>query len=312
MTGPATVDTRPDLEARFDRPERYELVRTLAPLRHGHGDPTIRLETGRALRATRTPDGPATVEVVDAGTELRVRAWGPGAGWLVERIPELCGLADDPGALLALQPPHRLIVELARRFAGVRIARTNRVVEALVPAVLEQKITGEEARRIYRALIRRYGEPAPGPFGLRLQPSPERLAALPYHAYHPLGLERRRAETLKRIGASATRLEAVATLPIGEAQARLGAVMGVGPWTIGEVARDALGDPDAVSVGDYHLPSMVAYALAGEPRADDARMLELLEPYRGQRGRVIRLIESSGRTPPRRGPRMPIRSIAAD
>ena len=115
------------------RPERYELVRTLSPLRHGHGDPTIRLETGRVRRATRTPDGPATIEVVDAGRELVVRAWGPGAGWAVERAADLCGLNDDPAALLALDPPHRIVVELARRFAGVRIPRTNRVVEALVP-----------------------------------------------------------------------------------------------------------------------------------------------------------------------------------
>ena len=299
----------PDLEIRLPRPERYELVRTLAPLRHGHGDPTIRLETGRVRRATRTPEGPATIEAVDAGRELVVRAWGPGAGWAIERAPDLLGLNDDPAALLALNPPHRLVVELAQRSPGVRIPRSNRVVEALIPAVLEQKITGDEARRVYRALIRAHGEPAPGPFGLRLQPTAARLAALPYHAYHPLGLERRRAETLKRIGVLADRLEATASLPIDEAHRRLGTVVGIGPWTVNEVARNALGDPDAVSVGDYHLPSVVAFALAGERRADDARMLELLEPYRGQRGRVVRLIETSGLWPARRGPRMARRSI---
>lgn len=304
------VDAGPDLEVRLPRPARYQLVWTLSPLRHGHGDPTIQLETGWARRAVRTPDGPATVEVVENVRELVVRAWGPGAGWAVEQAPDLLGLNDDPSALDALHPPHRLVVELARRLGGVRIPRTNRVVEALVPAVLEQKITGEEARRIYRALIRAHGEPAPGPFRLRLQPAPERLAALPYHAYHPLGLERRRAETLRRIGALADRLEAVVTLPITEAHRRLGAVVGIGPWTVNEVARDALGDPDAVSVGDFHLPNLVAFALAGDPRADDARMLELLEPYRGQRGRVVRLLEATGIGAPRRGPRMAPRSIA--
>jgi 3-methyladenine DNA glycosylase/8-oxoguanine DNA glycosylase len=310
VTIAAVSGAHPDLEVRLPRPARYELVRTVSPLRHGHGDPTIRLEAGCLRRATRTPDGPATIEVVDSARELVVRAWGPGADWAIERAPDLLGLNDDPAALLALDPPHRLVVELARRFAGVRIPRTNRVVEALVPAVLEQKITGEEARRIFRALIRAHGEPAPGPFGLRLQPTPERLAALPYHAYHPLGLERRRAETLRRIGALADRLEACPSLPIEEAHLRLGAVVGIGPWTVGEVARDALGDPDAVSVGDFHLPNLVAFALAGEARADDARMLELLEPYRGQRGRVVRLLEMSGIEAPRRGPRMAPRSIA--
>ena len=299
----------PDLETRLPRPERYELVRTLAPLRHGHGDPTIRLSADRVVRATRTPDGPATFEAIVGGTDLLVRIWGPGAGWTLERATDLLGLNDDPSALDALEPPDRLVVELGRRFAGVRLPRSQAVVEAIVPAVLEQKITGEEARRVYRALIRGHGEAAPGPHGLHLQPSPERLAALPYHAYHPLGLERRRAETLKRIGAIARRLEETTELPLDEAHRRLGAVTGIGPWTIGEVARVALGDPDAVSVGDYHLPSMVTFALTGVPRGDDARMLELLEPYRGQRGRVVRLIELAGIGPPRRGPRMAPRSI---
>jgi len=310
-----TTATAPDTDGPADtielpRPTPYDLVRTLAPLRHGLGDPTIQLERGRVRRATRTPDGPATIEAVDAGERLLVRAWGSGSGWAVDRAADLLGLTDDPSALDAMRPRHRLVVDLSRRYAGLRIARTNRVVEALVPAVLEQKITGEEARRIYRALVRSHGEPAPGPFGLWLQPAPGRLATLPYHAYHPLGLERRRAETLRRIGALADRLEAATGMPMEAAHARLGAIVGVGPWTVNEVARDALGDPDAVSVGDYHLPGLVAFALAGESRADDARMLELLEPYRGQRGRVVRLLETSGLALPRRGPRMPSRSIA--
>jgi 3-methyladenine DNA glycosylase/8-oxoguanine DNA glycosylase len=227
----------------------------------------------------------------------------------VEHARGLLGLVDDPSALDALQPPDRLVAELARRFAGIRLPRTGRIVEAMVPAVLEQKVTGGEARQVYRALIRSHGEVAPGPFGLRLQPVPERLAALPYYAFHPLGLERRRAEVLRRIGAQAARLEALADGPLADAHRRLATIVGIGPWTVGEVTRTALGDPDAVSVGDYHLPAMVAWALAGELRADDARMLELLEPYRGQRGRVVRLLEASGIAPPKRGPRMPTRSI---
>jgi 3-methyladenine DNA glycosylase/8-oxoguanine DNA glycosylase len=305
-----TLIAGPAVETRLPRPARYELVRTLSPLRHGHGDPTIRLATGRAVRATRTPDGPATVEIVDTGADLIVRGWGPGAGWAADRAADLLGLNDDPTALDRLRPPDRLVVELARRFAGVRLPRTSAVVETLVPAILEQKITGDEARRVYRALIRTHGEAAPGPFDLRLQPTPARMAELPYHAYHPLGLERRRAETLKRVGGLADRLEEITALALPDAHRRLGSVIGVGPWTVGEVARVALGDPDAVSVGDYHLPNMVVFALAGESRGDDARMLELLEPYRGQRGRVVRLIETGGIGPPRRGPRMTSRSIA--
>ena len=184
-----------------------------------------------------------------------------------------------------------------------------------MPAVLEQKITGDEARRVYRALIQAHGEPAPGPLGLRLGPSAERLAALPYYAFHPLGLERRRADLLRRLAASARRLEALTALDPAEARRRLQAIPGIGPWTAGEVGRAAFGDPDAVSVGDYHLPDLVCWMLAGERPGSDARMLELLEPWRGQRGRVVRWLELAsfdlaGLGPARRGPRMPSRSIA--
>lgn len=255
----------------------------------------------------RTPNGPATIEIVDSGSDLRVRAWGPGAGWATDRSASLVGVDRDSPPIPALHP---LLAELDRRLRGVRQPRTERVVESLLPAVLEQKITGEEARRTYRGIVRAFGEAAPGPFGLWLQPTPPRLAGLPYYAFHPLGLERRRAEVLRRVGAAAEALEEAVKMPMPDAHRRLGAVPGIGPWTVNEVARDALGDPDAVSIGDYHLPSLVCFALAGEPRGDDARMLDLLEPYRGQRSRVIRLLELSGIRPPRYGPRMPPRHIA--
>jgi len=184
-----------------------------------------------------------------------------------------------------------------------------------VPAVLEQKITGDEARRVYRAMIRAHGEDAPGPLRLRLAPSAERIAALPYYAFHPLGLERRRADLLRRLAGSARRLEALNGIGPAEAGQRLQAIPGIGPWTAGEVGRVAFGDPDAVSVGDYHLPNLVCWILAGERPGSDTRMLELLEPWRGQRGRVVRWLELGSRDlaglgPARRGPRMPSRSIA--
>jgi 3-methyladenine DNA glycosylase/8-oxoguanine DNA glycosylase len=194
--------------------------------------------------------------------------------------------------------------------AGLRIGRTGAVLEALIPAILEQKVTGTEARRAYRGIIARWGEAAPGPFGLRLLPAPETLARLPYEAFHPLGVERRRADLVRTVAARAARFEEVVDMPVADAYRRLTALPGLGPWTAGEVALRALGDPDAVSVGDFHLPSLVAYALAGERRATDARMLELLEPYRGHRARVIRLLEASGIRPAARGPRLAPRSIA--
>jgi 3-methyladenine DNA glycosylase/8-oxoguanine DNA glycosylase len=284
---------------------RLDLLRTLAPLAHGRGDPSVRLSPDGAWLAARTPNGPATMQLLPGGATLECRAWGPGAGWMIERAGEIAGLADDPAPLVAHHP---LIAELARRFVGVRLPRTGLPFQALLPAICEQKITGDEARRAYRAIVRAYGEPAPGPAGLWVAPRASVLAGLRYFAFHPLGLERRRAEVLMRAAGLASRLQAATP---EEGMRLMTAVPGIGPWTIGEVVRVAYGDPDAVSIGDYHLPNLVAWALAGEPRADDGRMLELLEPYRGQRARVQRLLELSGLRPPRYGPRMSSRSIAA-
>ncbi len=287
-----------------------DLLGTLAPLARGPYDPTIRLSTGRAWRVTRTPDGPATVALVHTGHEVRAEAWGPGADRALADVPALLGLDLEPAPIPI---GHPLIARLARRTTGIRIPRTAAVLESLIPAILEQKVTSDEAYRAFRGLIRVHGEPAPGPpeWRLRLPPAPATLAALPYYAYHPFGIERRRAELIRLVASRASWFEAIVELPLPEAYARLTAVPGIGPWTAAEVGVRALGDPDAVSVGDFHLPNLVAYALAGEPRADDTRMLELLEPYRGQRARVMRLLELSGIRAPRYGPRLSPRRIEA-
>lgn len=283
-----------------------DLGRTLWPLRHGLGDRTIRLLREEAWLAARTPGGSATIRLRRTGAAVEAQAWGEGAARLLDSVPALIGEEDEPDRLVARHP---ILRELQRRHAGLRLPRTGRVLHALVPSVFEQKITGTEAFRAYAALLRVHGEPAPGPAGLLLPPEPETLASLPYHAYHPIGIERRRAEVVRRAAARAAWLESSATA--GEATHRLTSLPGIGPWTAAEVVRCTFGDPDAVSVGDYHLPNVVAWALAGEARADDARMLELLEPYRGQRGRVQRLLEVGRVVAPRYGPRTAPRRIAA-
>ncbi len=304
----AFVDrTDQPLESLYRPRGALDVALTLAPLRHGHGDPTIRFDGRTIWRATRTPEGPATTRIEPLGDGYRVLAWGAGARSAIAALPRLLGDGDRVEAFV---PGHPLVRELHRRAPGIRFGRTDAVMESLLPAIIEQKVTGIEARAAYRALIYRHGERAPGPRGLWLAPAPEGLATIPYYDFHPLGLEQRRAVVIKRSAERAAWLEAAGELAPEAARSRLQSIPGVGPWTAAETARAAFGDPDAVSVGDYHLPSLVCWALAREPRGTDERMLELLEPWHGQRARVVRLLEHAGIAPPKWGPRMRPGSIA--
>lgn len=285
-----------------------DLLLTLRPLRHGGGDPTIRLARRDACRATVTPEGAATLLVSVRPPAIDLEAWGPGAGWVLDHAPALLGLHDDPGSF---RPGDTIVRRLHRRLPGLRVGRSHAVVETIVPAILEQKVTSDEAHRSYRKLVWAHGEPAPGPLELRLPPSPRLLASLPYHSFHRFGVERRRADTIRRACSYAHRLEEAVALPPDAARRRLMALPGVGPWTAAVVAVAAFGDPDAVIVGDLHLPHLVGWTLAGEPDADDARMLELLEPYAGNRARVVRLVVTAGPRPPAHYPRRRLRSIAS-
>jgi 3-methyladenine DNA glycosylase/8-oxoguanine DNA glycosylase len=319
-----TADRRPEAgprsrAVRLEGP--YDLGRSLGPLCHGRGDPTARIEGRTLWRATRTPAGPATQAVVVDAAHTTVTAWagGPGADFLLDGLPRLIGADPTPfTAQAATVPPGRrplgwdVVAGLARRWAGLRIPRTDAVVEACIPTVLEQKVTGLEARRSYRDMGLALGAVAPGPVarhGLRLPLDPTVLAATPSWALHRFGIERHRADTLRRVAVAARRLEEATAMDPPSARRRLTAIVGLGPWSAAEVGLVALGDADAVSVGDFHLPNQVAWALAGIPRGDDALMLELLEPWRGQRGRVLRLLALAGITAPKFGPRLPIRSF---
>ena len=285
-----------------------DLARTLFPLRRGTGDPTTRIGGAEAWRTLRTPEGAATLHLHAFGGCIDAEAWGPGTTWALEHAPALVG-ADDTGE--GFVPHDDLIADLWHRHRDVRLTRTGAVVPTLVAAILEQKVTGVEARGAWRGLVRATSEPAPGPRkDLLLPPDPDRVAALPSFAFHRFGVASRRAAVVRALCDRAPRLEELADLTPSQARERLQAHAGIGPWTAAETARLALGDPDAVSVGDYHLPNLVSWALAGEPRGTDRRMLELLEPYRGNRGRVQRLLEESGLYAPRFGPRTEIRSIA--
>jgi 3-methyladenine DNA glycosylase/8-oxoguanine DNA glycosylase len=295
------------LTRRFRVAEPLDLVPTLAPLwRGGYGDPTYRFDAGRVWRATRNATGPVTIALGREGDWVEAIAWGPGAELALERAPALVGAEDDRSDF---HPANRLVAELDRRHRGLRMCRSEAVFEALVPTVMEQKVIGLEARRGYRRMVLAMGEAAPGPAGMRVPPPATVLARTPYWRMHPFAVERRRAETITRAATMATRLEALTAATAGDARAALEAMPGLGPWSAALIGMIALGDPDAVPVGDFHMPDMVCHALAGVPRGNDAMMLELLEPFRGHRGRVIRLLMSGGIRAPRFGPRLSLRRM---
>lgn len=295
-----------------------DLRRTLAPLCAGPRDPTFRVAPREALRATRTPDGPATLHLRLEGATLCAEAFGPGAERALDGAADLAGLrdADADAAPESLVPgaPAR-VWRLGRLARGTRLARSHAVVEGLVPVVLAQKVSGREAERAFRNLVRAFSEPAPGPFsggeGLWLPLSPAALRALPPAALAPLGVLARQGATLRRVGERARRLEEADAMAHDAAEARLCAIPGIGVWSARQMLLRGMGAADAVPLGDWNLPSAVAFTLSGgrEPRADDARMLAWLEPCRGQRGRVLRWIHVAGRYAPRRAPRAPLRPL---
>ncbi|MEE1943378.1 DNA-3-methyladenine glycosylase 2 family protein [Streptomyces sp. TRM 70361] len=319
-TPPAVRRPGPEAAAavrRWTPPEPFEprdLPRNLRVLGRGPYDPAYRVAGGALWRATRTPCGPATLCLVPdaAAGQVVAEAWGPGAEWVLDGLPALLGAGDDPSAFV---PRHRLVAEAHRRRPGLRLVRTGLVLESLIPSILEQKVTTDEAYRAWRLLLRRYGEPAPGPVGrlpegMRVMPEPRTWALIPSWEWHRAGVDGKRSATVLRAVSRARRLQEAAGMDLAAAVTRLTAIPGIGPWTAAETLQRSNGAADAVTVGDLHLPGTVVYALTGERDGDDARMLELLAPYAGQRHRATRLILATGRRPPRRAPRFPRGDIA--
>jgi len=275
----------------------------LSAVRRGAGDPTYRLDGGRHWRALRTPEGPARlcVEARPDLAEVHAEAWGEGAAWALEHVPAMLGADDD---VSGFDPLHPVLVDAWRRHSHWRVGRTGLVLEALVPTIIEQRVTGQEAFAGFRQLVLRHGEPAPGPGPrLLLQPTAERIRTLPSWEWLDLHVDPARSRTLVTVASRASSLERIVDDPPDVADRKLRSLPGVGVWTSAEVRATALGDPDAVSFGDYHVAKDVGWALTGRP-VDDAELAVLLEPWRGHRLRVQVLVGLSGLRRPRRGPRM--------
>jgi 3-methyladenine DNA glycosylase/8-oxoguanine DNA glycosylase len=273
----------------------------LGVYRHGGGDPTFRRDDAGVWLGRHTPEGAGTLLVrVEPGGDIVGEAWGPGAGWLLDGLPALLGADDDWTGFVA---HHRPVADARRAFPGWRMGRSRLVLDSLVPAVIEQKVTGKEAFAAYRRLVWTFGEPAPGPReSLRLAPTAAGWRGIPSWEYLAAGVTPQRSATVIRCAQVAGRLEDCVGMPLPAAHARLRAIPGVGEWTVAEVAQRALGDPDAPSFGDYHLAKEVGWALLGHDLDDDGLRV-ILQPYAGHRHRAAALALMGGPARPRRGPR---------
>ena len=298
-----------DAVAQWRPPHPVDLAATIGPLRHGAGDPTQRRastqpdERAAVWRTQRHEEGAATLRLAQlADGRLRAHAWGPGAEAAVAQAPELCGAGDDARGFAPRLPG---VAAAHRRHPGLRVPRTARLFDALVPVVLEQKVIVQQAHDSWRRLVHRFGEPAPGPAGARMRVAPEAAGwrRVPSWGWHRAGVDPQRSRTVVRLAERAAAIDRLAALPAAEARERLQTLPGVGPWTAAEAAQRALGDADAVSVGDFHLAKRIGHALAGRD-FDDDELLAALEPWAGQRYRAVRLILLAGPARPRRGPRL--------
>ncbi|GAB3039942.1 DNA-3-methyladenine glycosylase [Parafrigoribacterium mesophilum] len=284
-----------------------DLRMTLGPLSRGGQSPTMLWDARGVWLTSRTVVGTATVLLNSVRGEVIATGWGDGAESAVAAVPELLGDGDDWTGLDV--SANEFLRTARRRAVGLRLLRTGHVLDAVIAAIIEQKVTSVEAWRAWRQLVTRYGEAAPGPAPARMRvtPSPASWCAIPTWVWHRAGVDPRRATAVIAAARVASGLERTLRLGRGgpEVLARLQSVPGIGPWTAAEASQRAHGDPDSVSVGDYHLPAIVGWALIGKP-VDDDGMLELLEPWRGHRQRVMRLIGVSGFRAPRFGPRITI------
>ncbi|MCC2031374.1 DNA-3-methyladenine glycosylase family protein [Microbacterium allomyrinae] len=311
VTAPSrSRDARPDtthpLETEYRPRHPLDVRRTLLFQRRGAGDPTMTVAGSVVWRASRTPAGVATLAIRETHPGvIRAAAWGPGRDWALGQLPALCGADDDPTGFDASR--HPLIADAHRRNPGLRLSRTGLVFDALACAIFEQKVTGMQAFGAWRRIVTWCGERAPGPTPTPLfaPPTIDGWQHVPSWVWHRAGLEPPQSQTVVRAARRGDALvRAVLAADDGEAVDRvLVSQPGIGPWTSAETRARALGDPDAVSVGDFHLAHEVGYALTGT-RTDDDGMLRLLSPWAGHRQRVIRLIGASGVSEPRRGPRL--------
>jgi len=294
------------ITTRLEHGRKLDLKATWGGVSTLHVGVGTQLRDGHGVRAFHTPVGPVELEVLGGDDSVVARAWGDGAQWALDRLPQLLGVDDGTEDFVT---DHPLVARLQRQHAGVRHAHAGDVLGLAVQTVFGQLVTGKEAGRAWGGLARAHGARSPGPHQLLMAPPGDVIARLPRPELVRLGALGKMADTIGRLVRQRSRIDELAWSDLGALAELLSSLRGVGPWTVGMLQMRGLGDPDGVPVGDYHMPNTVAWVLERTPRSDDARMLELLAPFAPFRGRVIRLFEAAGLGAPKYGARQPIRNL---
>lgn len=283
-------------------PKPYHLGRTLRLLSMGHADRGLIIEDRQARMCFATPSGSVSLQatVIEPDT-LTIELRGDGSEWMIPHLPALLGLLDDPFSFQPTGPAKRLVDQLP----GAHLPRLPVIFHRLIQIVLQQLVSWKDATESWRDMVQTFGTPAPGPWKMKIGPTAEQLKKLAYYDLVDCGVLPRQARTVLRLAREEPRIERLARTDQEGLVRFLHSVPGVGEWTVQYLLGTALGDADALLTGDYGLPHAVSWLLQRKPRSDDAEMVELLEPFRGHRFRLVHLIQQGAVKPPRYGPRRP-------
>ncbi len=236
---------------------------------------------GRALvRILHRGDDPVTVAAWPTASAVRLRAQGPSCeavAWGVDRMRFALGVDHD---LTPFQRRFRrdpLLGPVIRRKPWIRPQRRPEPFEALVWAITEQLIESQHAWQIQRTLTWRFGRrSACGSF--RDAPAPAILAGRSQPELQACDLSAGRSLAMIR----ASREVAAGRVDLTEHEPswrRLGAIRGIGPWTLEKLAFHGQGRDDQLPAGDLAYIKLVGRVAGLGRRATVDEVREFFTPY---------------------------------
>ena len=214
----------------------------------------------------------ATTEIVLDKTHASIRG-------SLDTARKLLGLNIDPA------PFERAHPKLVKGHEGAHLPQTNTVWESVMWAIVGQQVNLPFAYRLRRVLVELCGEPAPN--GLRVHPTPERVAQLDPANLTSRQFSRSKAayviDTARLIASGALPVETFPEREPHEVETLLTAVRGIGLWTANYVMMRGCAFADCVPAGDSALSASLReyFALDHKVDANGTRaLMERFAPWR--------------------------------